>query len=256
MTSDYNLLKHVYLSCETLLNIAEFDSEEDEVRENLVKHRLHIKSDPRDLIATTKFVAKYGFFPPKVILKLLENVNLSSDQLFHLMLLCLELNDTSEAKSENRTISLLGSKNPSFDREEYSNFLIKMLDVFPVRVAVEPMAPKHVLFRLLKHKIENHSAMYAICKNPNSDEELLSQLANEFYRSIEGQYIASHDEQLKIVADHLGLDANEPIAKVASALIISGSEAKGFAVHLELKELLGSHAKYWKEYYDVTAFDD
>ena len=87
MITDYNLLKHVYLSCETLLNIAEIDPEEDEVRENLVKHRLHIKSDPRDLIATTKFVTKYGFFPPKDVPKLLENVNLSSDQLFHLMLL-------------------------------------------------------------------------------------------------------------------------------------------------------------------------
>lgn len=259
MSDNYNLLKHVFLSSETLLNIAEFDVEDADIEKDLEDHRSYTADAPQDLIRTIKFVANNGYFAAEDTIKLLENVNLSEYELFTLM--CLALDDRcsyKEASDDNKAISLAGFKHPKFDQDKYTELLGQFLDVFPVKVAREPLCPKHVLLKLIKNKSNNFSAMLSICNHPKIDHDILAHLANEFYSYYQNGYISSHEEKSDVLADELNLEMGSGEAKMMAAIFLapSNSFAPDHLVHLKLKELDNRTAMYWRNYYGVLAFDD
>lgn len=256
MSDDYNLLKHVFLSCETLLNIAQVDFDDEGVEQNFKKHQSHIADAPKDLIATIKWIANNGCFLFQDTIKLLENVNLSDHELFTLM--CLALDDQfsdEEAIDNNKVISSVGSKHPKFDQHKYTELLLQLIDVFPVKVSREPLSPKHVLLRLIKDKTHNFSAMLSICHHPKTDTEMLAHLAKEFYFLHENRDIPNHTEENNSALQH-HLKNSTPEVVVLAAILLADPEVQEDQVHLKLMELDNKTAKYWKDYFNVKAFDD
>ena len=266
MTSEYNLLKHVYLSSETLLNLAGFDYGDEDLIQKLNDFRNHIDFAPKNLISTMKFIKKNGWIEDQDVIKLLENRNLSAYELFHLMTYNIyDLNFDStikdDLKNHNKLVCEIGSSNPVFNKADYADFLVQVSDTFPKEVSSNPLSSKNILYRVIKNNKPNFAAMESICEHPNTDHDLITLLAKEFYLAFEGRYIASYDQQIETISKFIKEQKpsiSEVDLKVHAIILVNGhaDETTGAGVHLKLKEIDEKVAKYWQVYYNVSAFDD
>ena len=265
MTIEYNLLRDVYLTSETLLNIAVFDGTDEKLMQKLDDYKSHKNYNLKDLIPTMKFINSNGYIEHEDVIRLIENKNLSAHELFHIMILNIEGSRSygrrDEINKKNQMICDVGSSNPVFDKSKYTDFLIQVLDIYPVEVSVSPLSPKNILYRVLKNKSPNFVAMEFICNNPNTDKELLSHTAKEFYQIFEGLHISSFEEQAELVEKVLrekNPNMSDENIKAVSIMINTVRTAKinGCFVHTNLRQIDAKMAKYWQEYYNVSAFDD
>ena len=84
---------------------------------------------------------------------------------------------------------------------------------------------------------------------------MLAHLAKEFYFLHEDRDIPNHTEENKSALQH-HLKYGAPEQKLLAVIFLSDPEVQEDQVHLKLMELDNKTAKYWKDYFNVKAFDD
>lgn len=220
------MIEESVLTSPFILNLAEFNADDTDIKELVDEQHKIAKSDPTNLIPTIKFVFEYGFIEVEFLSAILKNEFLKQAELFYFLLLFIS-DQRGKVEDEQLAIYHLGSKHHTFYPNEFEEFLIENINDNSTQVAKNALASPNVLKKLMLRKSDNSIALEAVIANPNMNSRVLDILAQSFYYAHRNSIITSIEKHLE----------EEPSEIKLLKILTLQSEFACATVHKKLTEL-------------------